>query len=1147
MSRPVDPLLLRHAPACRSLIAAVGALQFAGAALTVAQAILLTRLVVSIFHGSAAVGAALVALGAVALGRAVLAAAQEWITARASIRVRAQLRQATLAAVVRLGPRWSQAQPPGRLATVTGPGLDSLDGYMTRALPALVAAAVVPPVVLAAIFWSDWQSGVLLLILLPLVPLFMALVGLTTRRLVSRQYAALSRMSGQFLDLLRGLTTLRIYGRAEAQEATVRRVTDAYRHRTLAALRAALLSGLVLDLLAALSIAIVAVDAGLRLDRGHLAFRTALLVLVLAPELFAPLRAMGAHHHATEEGMAAAAAALDIVGSAPPEPATSATDVPASADALRLHGVTVRYDGRDRDALHEVSLAIRPRAVTALTGPSGAGKSTLLAVLLGFVTPSHGGVVASGRRLGDPDLWRAGVAWLPQRPRPSQQTVADEVRLGDPTAGDAAVAAVCRSCRTPAPSTRLGQDGTAISAGQRRRVALARALLRAEAVRSSGHVPLVLLDEPTEDLDTATAAVVADVVHGMRGWATVVEATHNPLLAAAADVRVELCDGRLTQVRPQRPARVPPAAAERRRPAVPSAPVRPRPAAAPYRLRDLVREAGATRRLVCAGALSMLASVCGLGLLTTAMWLISRAAEHPNVEALAVAVVGVRTFAIGRAVLRYGERLISHDGALRLLAALRVRVFAALRVLPPYVLGSYRRGDLLRRFVADVDGAQEGLVRAVVPAAGALGAGACAVAVATALAPAAGLVLAGTLLLGGVIAPLLANRLGGAGDALVRLAAHRDRRSATLIDSMDELVAYGAAARAVAGIAAADRRLARAVRRPAVAAAIGTFLDGAAAALALVGVLAAASSAASRGRLSAVNVGVLAGCVLGAFEALAALPPAWVAWARCRAGLRRVAEITGQRPAFRDPDDASGMPDIPASLSVHDVTLSPADGAAAVLHSADLELEPGQRVALTGPSGCGKSTLLAAALRLVPARKGSVALGGRDVGDLAAAMVPPVIAGSLQGDHVFDATLRDNLRVARPDASDDALDEVAARAGLLNVIDALPQRWSTRAGPDGAALSGGQRQRLLLARALLADPDILVLDEPTAHLDAVTEAAVLDDVLAATTGRTVLVTTHRRFGFGRIDAEVRFDDGTLSTDGRDGIPVRRTVFAAAHR
>lgn len=1138
MSRPIDPRLLRRLPTCRRLVAVLVALQLVGAVLTIAQATLLADAVVRIFAGSAGargvLGAA-VAIAVVMSGRAGVAAVQEWVTARASTATRAELRGRTLAAVVRLGPLWSRRQPPGRLVTAAGTGPEALDGYLTRAVPAFVAAVVVPGAVLARIAWADWQSGVILLVLLPLVPVFMVLVGIVTKHHVERQYAILARIAGHFLDLLRGLTTLRVYGRAAAQERTVQRATETYRAQAMRTLRVAFLSGLVLDLLAALSVAVVAVDVGLRLAGGHVAFGTALLVLILAPELFAPLRAMGAHHHAAQEGAAAAAAALDIIDEADDAaPSERSGGVrPGALTSIALDDVTVRHPDRTLPALAGARLDLRAGEITALTGASGSGKSTVLQTLLRFTQPESGAVVIVGADATvdladlDAERWRSSLAWLPQRPRPSRPTVAEEVRLGAPEADARAVTEACRMCHTPAEDTLLGADGRGVSAGERRRIALARALLRARNLRAAGRVPVVLLDEPSEDLDAATESVVAGVIHHLRDWALVVVATHSERLIGLADQRVELRAGRIVAVSTQAPDQVLPAPVES--PHADRAPAATPAGSAPsFRLRDVVRAAGATNRLALAASLAGLTALFGLGLTATSMWLISRAAQHPNVQALAVAVVGVRTFALSRALLRYGERLATHDVALRMLSTLRLQVFARLRVASTGPVAELRRGDLLRRFVADVDGAQEGLVRAVVPGCAAAAAAAGCVGLAAMLVPAAAGWLAAGLLAGGLLVPLAAHRSAADADGLVRAAGQRESRTTELLDGLDELVAYGAAAQAVQAVHSADAAAVRAARRPALAAAVGVFGSGLVAAVTMAGVICAAAQARTDGQLSAVNVGVLVVCVLAGFEAVGTLPAAVVAWARCRAGLDRVAEVAERIEPLGAPSGRRAAPVAAPGLIGQDLSLAPGPGERWVLRNSDFELAPGRRVALVGPSGCGKSTLLAAAVRLLAVQSGQVAITAGSVqlalSELRAEDVPPMIAGSLQGDHVFDVSLRDNLRFVRPGATDADLDEVARRVGLLDDVDALPDGWSTAAGPDGSALSGGQRQRLLLARALVADPSILVLDEPTAHLDADLERSVLADLFAATHGRTLLLTSHHALPVREADEVLSIDD-----------------------
>lgn len=1145
MSRPVDPRLMSAAPAVRRYLLGLVTIGLLGALLIVTQAVALATAIAGVFTRHQIDGRVLVALLVLAgagLARAALAGSTDFLGARASARVRAQLRAALLDSIVRLGPSWARRQRPGNSINTSGPGLDGLDGYLTRALPALISAGLVPPVVLITIAYFDWQSGVALLVMLPLVPLFMILIGITTKRRVQQRYEVLGRLAGQFIDLLRGLTTLQIYGRVREQERTLRKVTNQYRAETIGALRVAFLSALVLDLVAALSVAVIAVDVGLRLDASRLSFATALAVLILAPELFAPLRTLGMTYHATEEGRTAANAALAIINEAGKSSTLTRNDPqPVAANGeLAFRDVTLTYTGRHEPALDHLDLHIHAGQFVALVGPSGAGKSSLLATILGLEEPTSGFVLfgTAERMMNSSEVeieaWRQNVAWLPQRPVPSQPTVADEVRLGDPTADDARVAHACARCQTPAPNVALGTDGRWVSAGQRRRIALARVLLRVEATRRNGATPIVLLDEPTEDLDATTEQVVAAVLSGLAGRATTIVATHSRPIIELADRRIGLRAGRLVESLPQRPTRLP---TEDHVAIVDSVSAAAQPntmTADSYSrlsLRRLVADPAIRRRLLMAAALSGAAGLAGLALTASSMWLISRAAQHPNVQQLAIAVVGVRAFAIARALLRYGERLVAHDAALRLLVILRLRVFTALRPLTPAALAGYGRGDLLRRFIGDVDGAQEGLIRAFVPAAGAAITAIGAVLLATMLAPIAGLTLLVAIMLAGVGVPIIVTVAAGAQNENATLIGSRDEQAAAIVDSLDELTAYGATRRAVTIVSDTDNRILRSARRPALLESAGTALSGALAALALPAVVAAGAVATRAGRLGVVELAVLVACVLAAFDAVAGLPAAAGSWARSRAGLTRVSELL--RPPAATPPGCSVDPSVSGEVGLQcsNLVLAPAPGAALVLSKANLLVESGQRIAVTGASGCGKSTLLAAVLGLIRPTTGLVFITDGDrrclIDDIDENERPSLIAGSLQGDHVFDATLRDNLRLVRPSTTDSELDDVARRAGLTEFVGSLPGGWSTRAGSDGSALSGGQRQRLLLARALLADPEILVLDEPTAHLDLATERAVLDDLLDATAGRTVLISTHRPIEAGRVDATIRIDGDRL--------------------
>ncbi|MCU4182868.1 thiol reductant ABC exporter subunit CydD [Acidiferrimicrobium sp. IK] len=1158
---PIDPRLLRAVPSLRASLAGLAAAAALGAAAIVAQAICLAQIVTGVFIHHHLVGqeAAWLAGLAAAMGvKALSAGATELVAQHLSAKLRAALRAKLLDGVVRLGARWLGGTDRGRVVSIAGTGIEGLDGYATRALPALIAAGVVPPVALAAIGAYDWPSLLILCVTLPLVPVFLALIGMTTKRHMDRQWRTLAKLSGQFLDLVEGLTTLKVYGRSRAQIRAVEDGADRYRRETLSTLRVAFLSGLVLDLLATLSVALVAVAVGLRLDHGSLSLQSALVVLLLAPEVFSPLRAVGAQHHATEDARVVISSALTIIEDAQrgvpadrptpdPRPARhpeasaggQALEVPGGA--VRFERVSYSYPGRVVPVLDHIDLQLGAPGLTVLSGPSGAGKSTLLALLLGQIAPSAGTISTAGGPLRPTPSWYASLAWVPQRPRPTQDTVADEVRLGDPDLTATDLADILAECAAPGPATVLGEDGTAISAGQRRRVVLARALARCRRVARSGALPLVLLDEPSEDLDPVTRDVVHAIVDGMARIASVIVATHDPLLLAAATRVVHVGGGRAElDERPQAPA-----TCRVRRPA-PAAEAMVhtsfhrhdtrRPAQA-LRLWAATREApGALRALVIACALGALAGISGLALTATSVWLICRAAQHPNVQALAVAVVGVRTFALSKAVLRYGERLTAHDGALRLLARVRAQVFAALEPLAPSGLGRYRRGDLLRRFTSDVDAAQEALIRAVVPLAGAAASALAAIALAALIDPLSGFILAAGVGLAAVVVPGATRRAGAAAEPAAVAGGRREALVNGLLDGLEELTVYDGTRRRLAQIRHSED-LARAATRPAGrAGAIGAAAAGMLAAVTVPALVAAGAAGATP-----MLLGVLGASALVAFDSVSTLPAAFAALGRCRAALGRVNEVISADVPVPDPAVGATPPAVVSGLALRDATLAPAPGAPPVLAGASMQIRTGQRVALLGPSGSGKSSALTAVLRLLPLTEGELTISGdgREVAlaDLRASDVPPLVAGSLQGDHVFATTLRDNLRLVAPAATDGDLDAVAERVGLGGWIRALPESWSTQAGADGCNLSGGQRQRLLVARALLADPQVLVLDEPTAHLDAAAEALVMADVVAATQGRTLLLSTHHAELLGDFDQRLHLDRLGLHPDRRRPAPT----------
>jgi ATP-binding cassette, subfamily C, bacterial CydC len=538
-------------------------------------------------------------------------------------------------------------------------------------------------------------------------------------------------------------------------------------------------------------------------------------------------------------------------------------------------------------------------------------------------------------------------------------------------------------------------------------------------------------------------------------------------------------------------------------------------------LRRLLALAGMpARRVGLSVLLGALAIGFGIALLATAGYLISRAAEHPPILSLTVTIVLVRFFGLARPIARYIERLVSHDLALRALARIRARFYARIEPIAPAELGAFRRGDLLSRMVGDVDALQGLYLRGIGPPLVAVLTGAaCVVATAIAL-PEAAAILAIGLVVGGIAVPALAAYLGRAAGR--RQAAARGELSALLVELLrgaPELVVYGRERDMMARVRQADAELARLGRRDALTAGLAEALSVLVAGLTAAGVLAVAVSAHDAGALDRVLVATLALLALASFEAVASLPGTARELASLLASGRRILELTDRAPRIADPLRPAHPP-ASATVALESVTARYSDEERPALSGVDLRLDPGRHVALVGPSGAGKTTLVNLLLRFLDPEEGRVTLAGRDLREYRQEDVRRTFALAGQEAHVFDSTIRENLRLARPAASDDELHDVLDRVRLAEWVASLPEGIDTRVGEEGMELSGGQRQRIVLARALLVDAPVLVLDEPTAHLDPATAEALMDDALDSAEERSVLLITHRREGLARMDEVV---------------------------
>ncbi|WP_409470979.1 thiol reductant ABC exporter subunit CydD [Streptomyces sp. HC307] len=1134
--KPIDPRLLRYARATRFFLVAVVGLGAVGAGLVIAQAMLIAETVVGAFqHGmsTAELRTPLLLLVAVACGRALVSWLTELAAHRASAAVKSELRGRLLERSAQLGPGWLSGQRTGSLVALATRGVDALDDYFSRYLPQLGLAVVVPVAVLARIVTEDWVSAAIIVGTLPLIPVFMMLIGWATQSRMDRQWRLLSRLSGHFLDVVAGLPTLKVFGRAKAQAESIRRITGEYRQATMRTLRIAFLSSFALELLATISVALVAVTIGMRLVHGDMDLYIGLVILILAPEAYLPLRQVGAQYHAAAEGLAAAEEIFSVLET--PVPASGTRAVPAGAAAFE--GVTVRYPGRTAEAVSDATFTVEPGETVALVGPSGVGKSTLLNVLLGFVRPTEGRVRIGGVDLTEADLeqWRSRIAWVPQRPHLYAGTIAENVRLARPDADDAAVRQALQDAGAltfvdalpQGVETVLGEDGAGLSAGQRQRLALARAFLADR--------PVLLLDEPTAALDGATEAEVVEAVRRLAAGRTVLLVVHRPALLDVADRVVRLEEPalasrvetgpRASAARPIESAPAPEAAQEE-----PAS----EPAAHSGGVLARVRAMSGARRgrLGLALLLGSLALGSAVGLMATSGWLISRASQQPPVLYLMVAVTATRAFGIGRAVFRYAERLVSHDAVLRMLADTRVAVYRRLERLAPAGLRRARRGDLLSRLVSDVDALQDYWLRWLLPAGAAVAVSAASVGFTAWLLPEAGAVLAVGLLAAGAGVPLVTGAVARRAER--RLAPARGvlaTRVADLLTGTAELTVAGALPARTAETRRADATLTRIASRAATATALGDGLTALISGLTVAGAALVGIQAVADARLSGVALAVVVLTPLAAFEAVLGMPLAVQFRQRVCRSAERVHEVLDAPEPVREPEQPRQAPVSPFPLVLKGLAARHAGQDRNALAGLDLTLDKGRRIAVVGPSGAGKTTLAQVLLRFLDAHAGSYTLAGVDAYSLDSDDVRRLVGLCAQDAHLFDSSVRENLLLAKRDATEGELRDALARARLLDWADALPEGLDTLVGEYGAWLSGGQRQRLALARALLADFPVLVLDEPAEHLDLPTADALTADLLAATEGRTTLLITHRLAGLETVDEVIVLDDGRVVQRG----------------
>ena len=1071
---PVDPALLRTVPGARRAFVRLAVVGVLGGIVALGQALAVAWTVTAVVREQS-LRAPLVVLAATLLARGLLAAVGEIVARHAGHDVSGAVR-------LRLLRRWLSSPPDRRPAHdeavgLAGVGANSVEPYVARYLPALVTGAVVPVLAVLALVWVDPWSSLILMLTLPLLPLFAALIGKHTADESERRWAATHLLAGHFLDVVRGLPTLVGYGRAEHQAETVAAVGDRHRRASVTTLRTAFLSSAALELLATISVAMVAVAVGLRLAYGTIDLRIGLAAILLAPEAYWPIRRVGQEFHNAADGAVVLERVTAAFDAAEPGDARPG-DGPATAVVVE----DLRFGYPDRPQVLD-GLSLRTPdgpGMTVLAGPSGSGKSTLLDLIAGVRTPVGGTVVAPAAHLAT------------QRPLVLPGTVLDAMRLG---ARDASEADCIDALETvglwtalderDGLATRLGDDGVGLSAGQRTRLALARSILAA--------TPLVLLDEPTAHVDADDLDALRDVIVRLSEQRRVVVATHDLVLAARGDSRWELAAGDDTDV----PVVEAPRAQE--------PPTSPVSTSVPPEPLDGWQRRPVSKRLALACLLGGLSMASGVALTATSGWLIVQASTRPVVLTLLVAIVGVRAFGIARPVLRYAERVVSHDAALETLADRRVEVYRRLIPLTPARLGRRHRGDLLTAVVTDLDDAVDESVRVHVPWwSTALASGSAVLIVAIVLPWAAPVVAAGSVLAFGV-AHLGSSAERAAQDTSVAARGEVLRITTDLVDRIDQVRAVAGAdpsaaaplVDAVEGAhasqAVAEGRLIR-IRALTLVALWSTLA---------VTTVAVAAVVAAAMRTDSISGPVAALVVLAPI----ALADAWVglaevggARARAQAAEQRLEAVLAQHPAVDDDGDRP-MRDGVLPVTATDLRAAWTDVQQPLGPFSLPTLEPGTVAQLTGPNGIGKSTMLAVLARHLTPVSGTHLLAGVPAAEVRLADARADIAIVDDEPHAFAGTIRANLTLAAPGATDDELLDALAAADLT--------RW-LRGHPDGldsslTGLSGGERTRLAIARAVVSKRRLVLLDEPAAHLDDATAARALGRLLTDPASAVVAV------------------------------------------
>ena len=1110
--------------------------------------------------------------------RGILIWAGDYAASNLAIKITGDLRLELIGHLTKLGPRHSipssknGSAHTGEIIQVVNQGVEELRVYFGEYIPQLALSFLVPVTVLIFILPVDLLTAAILLITAPLIPLFMILIGDRAKKLTERQWVTLSRMSAYYLDVIQGLATLKIFGRSKDQIQVIKQIGERYRSRTMEVLRVTFLSALALEWLSMLSLAVIAVEIGLRLLYGRLEFQEAFFILLLAPEFYLPLRLLGSRFHAGMAGVAAAGKIFSILEQQPIEDSLSSkklsTQLPTPGQStappsIELKEINFGYEA-NKDILPGVSFHIPAGKMTALVGPSGAGKSTIVDLLLRFIQPAAGQVLIDRVPLEQIPMhsWMENLAWVSQEPFLFNTTILENIQIGNPDASEkeviaAASKAYAHDFISQLPEgyqTMVGERGSRLSAGEAQRIGLARAFLK--------QAPLVILDEATANLDPLSVQEIQLALNELLAGRTSLVIAHNLGIIQRADQIIVLeqgtvvesgshaqllaSDGLYSRMVYHESHASTAASPDSQRLSSPY----PKdlelnrhgsiPQASDFSfstLRSLLHMLAPFKwRVILSIMLGWGTVMSGVGLLATSAYLISTAALQVSIAVLQVPIVGVRTFGITRGLFRYLERYISHDNTFRLVNQIRTWFYRSLEPLAPARLQQFRSGDLLNRVRQDTHTLEDFYVRVIAPPLVWVSVTIFCGALLGIFSPQLALILILFQVLAGFILPGLVRSLSHKPEQ--QLVQAQAELSANLVDGiqgMAEIRVFDPEGKQSGVLREINRKISTLQNRLSQISSLVSAGEMTLSHLASWVVLVAAIPLVEDGQLGGVYLGSIILITLASFEAAQPLPISSRLLERGLAAAKRLDEIVCADPQVVDPGTPLPSPSS-SDLEFEGVSFAYTDQVHGqpqpmVIKDLSFKLPPGKHLAIVGPSGAGKSTIANLLLRFWEYRQGNIYLDRKQLKDYTQEDVRSLISVITQYTYLFNGTLGDNLRLANPGASLAQLHEACESAQLGELIASLPQEYQTWIGERGTRLSAGERQRLAIARALLKGAPILILDEATSALDTLVEQDLVVNLLENFSQVSMLWITHRLAGMPAMDEILVLEQGQVIERG----------------